>query len=135
MADISITAANFVPSANATIIQGVAGEAMTRGQTLYYDSTNALYKLFSATNTSKDVLAGLACEDAATNQPMLVVTKDPALVIGGAAASGDTVWGSNVAGGMTKTFADVVSTWRVWVLGVANATNTINFVPCKGGVK
>ena len=108
---------------------------MTAGQALYYDSTNALYKLFSATNTSKDVFAGITCEGAGANQPILVCTKDPALALGGAVASGDTVWASNVAGGMTKTFADVVSTWRVWVVGIANATNVINFVPCKGGIK
>ncbi len=135
MADITITAASFVPSANASIVQGTAGEAMTRGQTLYYDSTAGQYKLFDANDTTKDILAGLACGDTASGQPLLVVTKDPSLALGGTVALGDTVWGSATAGGMTKTFADVVTGWRVWVVGVANATNTINLDPCKGGIK
>jgi hypothetical protein len=134
MADISITAANVVPSANATLIQGVAGEAVTRGQTLYYDSAAGTYKKFDANDTAKDTLVGLACEDAAAGQPLIVCTKDPALALGGTVAIGDTVWGSATAGGLTKTFADLVTGWRVYVVGVANAANTINFDFVRGGI-
>ncbi len=135
MADISITASGFIPSASATLIQGTAGENVARGQTLYYDSTNGLYRLFAANNTTKDTLAGIACEDASANQPFMVVTKDPALAIAGTLATGDICYGSSGAGGITKTFADIVTGWRVWVLGPASATNTINFLPIKGGIK
>jgi hypothetical protein len=135
MSDISITATAFVPSANASIINGTAGEAVTRGQTLYYDSSAGTYKLFDANDTTKDILAGLACEDASTGQPLLICTKDPALAMGAALSTGDTLWGSATAGGSTKTVGDLASGWRIWVLGVANATNTINFDPVKGGIK
>jgi hypothetical protein len=64
---------------------------------------------------------------------MLIVTKDPALAIGGTCASGDTIWCSNT--GITLTQADLVATWRIIFLGVGTASGTINFDPCRGGVK
>jgi hypothetical protein len=133
MANISITPANFIPSSNATIIQGIAGGTLTRGTPLYLDTAAGTYKALVLTNTTTDTLAGLACEDAASGQPILIVTKDPALAIGGTCASGDTIWCSNT--GITLTQADLVATWRIIFVGVGTAANTINFDPCRGGVK
>jgi hypothetical protein len=133
MADITITAANFIPSANATIIQGIAGATITRGKPLYLDTVAGTYKLLVLTSTTTDTLAGLACEDAAAGQPLLIVTKDPALAIGGTCASGDTIWCSNT--GLTLTQADLVTTWRIIFVGVGTASGVINFDPAKGGVK
>jgi hypothetical protein len=135
MADLAITATAFVPSANATLLQGVAGEAVTRGQSLYYDSGTGTYKLFDANDVTKDQFFGLACEDATTNQPLMVCTKDPALALGGTLAVGDRVYGSATPGGLTKTEADLATGWRIWTIGVANAANVINFSPVKGGIK
>src|SRR5678815_3330951 len=117
MADISITPASFVPSANATIIQGISGATLTRGKPVYLDTVTGTYKLYVATSTNTDQLAGLACEDVDATQPMLILVKDPALVLGGTLVTGDTVWTS--LSGLTKTIADLVSTWRIWVAGVA----------------
>jgi hypothetical protein len=133
MSDIAITATAFVPSANATIIQGIAGATLTRGQPVYLDSATGTYKLYVATSVNTDGLVGLACEDVASGQPMLILTKDPALVLGGTLVNGDTVWTS--LSGLTKTFADLVSTWRIWTVGVATSTTVMNFSPVKGGVK
>jgi len=134
MADIAITAANFIPSANASLTQGIAGASITRGQPLYLDTGTNTYKVFDASNVSKNAFAGFACEDAASGQPILVCTKDPALQLGGTVASGDTVWGT--ATGVTKTFADLVTTWKIWVIGICtDASNTINFSPVAGGIK
>src|SRR4030095_12657864 len=126
MSNISITPANFIPSANATIIQGVAGATITRGQALYLDTAAGTYKLIVLTSTTTDTLAGLACEDAAAGQPILIVTKDPALAIGGGCASGDTIWCSNTTAGMTLTFADLVATWRINVIGGGTAGGLLN---------
>jgi hypothetical protein len=133
MANISITPANFIPSANATIIQGIAGGTLTRGLPVYLDTAAGTYKALVLTSTTTDTLAGLACEDAANGQPILIVTKDPALAIGGTCASGDTIWCSNT--GITLTQADLVSTWRIIFVGVGISSGTINFDPCRGGVK
>jgi hypothetical protein len=133
MADIAITAANFIPSSNANLLPGTAGATLTRGKPLYYDSVAGNYKPLVLTSTTTDTLAGLACEDAAAGQPILIVTRDPALAIGGTCASGDTIWCSNT--GITLTFADLVATWRIIVLGVATGSGVINFDPARGGVK
>jgi len=133
MANITITAANFIPSANATIIQGTAGATLTRGTPVYLDTASNTYKALVLTATTTDTLAGLACEDAASGQPILIVSRDPALAIGGTCASGDTIWCSNT--GITLTFADLIATWRIIVVGVATASGVINFDPCRGGVK
>ncbi|HKP92330.1 MAG TPA: hypothetical protein VJS88_00410 [Chthoniobacterales bacterium] len=134
MADISITAASFVPSANATLVQGIAGGTLTRGMPVYYDSATGTYKQFDASNSSKYEFAGLACEDVASGQPLFVCTKDPALTLGGTVSVGDTIWGS--ATGVTKTIGDLTTGWRVWVLAVCTAaSNIVNFNPVRGGVK
>jgi hypothetical protein len=133
MANISITPANFVPSANATIIQGIAGGTLTRGTPVYLDTAAGTYKALVLTSTTTDTLAGFPCGDAANGQPILIVTKDPALAIGGTCASGDTIWCSNT--GITLTQADLVSTWRIIFVGVGTASGVINFDPCRGGVK
>jgi hypothetical protein len=133
MADIVITAANFIPSANASLIQGTAGATIVRGNCLYLDSVSGTYKVLVLTSTTTDGFAGFACEDAALNQPVIVCTKDPVLALGGTLVSGDQVWASNT--GVTKTQADLVTTWRIWALGVALSATTMNFLPCKGGVK
>ena len=136
MADIAITAANFIPSSGATLVKGIYGEAITRGLPLYISDTTTspkTYKKFDASNSSKNQFAGLACDDASTGQDGLVCTADPALALGGTVAAGDTVWAS--ATGLTKTIADLTAGWLIWVIGVANAANVINFSPTKGAIK
>lgn len=134
MADISLTVANFIPSANATLIAGIAGGTLTRGMPLYYDSAAGTYKQFDASNTTKDQFAGLCCEDAASGQPIEVCTKDPDLILGGTVSMGDTIWAS--ATGLTKTIGDLTTGWRIWVIGVCNAaSNHVNFNAVRGGIK
>lgn len=137
MADISLTAANFLPSSNASILHDcVAGATLTRGQSLYYDSATSTYKLFDADGASAlQEFAGLACQDIASGQKFDVCTKDPDLKLGGTLASGDNVWGSATAGGVTKTVGDLATGMRVWSLGVATSTTNMNFNPVRGGVK
>jgi hypothetical protein len=135
MADITLTVTGFIPSVDATLIQVMAGATMTRGQTAYYDSATASYKLCDDDNVALNNFAGFVCEDVGAGQQFMLCTKDPNLAIGATLANGDTVWQSANPGGVTKTFADLVSTDRVLVLGVANSTTTINFSPVKGGIK
>jgi hypothetical protein len=134
MADISITAASFLPSANATILDRcLAGATLTRGMPVYYESSSGTYKQLDLTSASKDTLAGFCIEDVAVNQYFSHVSKDPALAIGGTCASGDTIWCSQT--GITKTIGDLTSTWRIIVVGVATASGVINFDPIRGGIK
>ncbi|HEX3817540.1 MAG TPA: hypothetical protein VHW03_04560 [Chthoniobacterales bacterium] len=134
MSDIALTAANFIPSVNASIVDGlVAGSALTRGNLFQYDSASGTYKALDVTNTSKDTLYGICLEDVAIGQRFSGVIKDSALALGGTIASGDTVWAS--ATGVTKTIGDLTTGWRIISLGIATGSGILNFNPTRGGVK
>lgn len=134
MADISISASTIIPSANATLVTNVnAGASLTRATPVYLDTATNTWKVCDVSNTVKDNFGGLVCDDAANGQPVVVVTKDPALQLIGAVAPGDTVWLS--ATGLTKTIGDLTTGWRIWALGVATATGILNLNPTKGGIK
>jgi hypothetical protein len=138
MADIAITAANFLGSANARYIQQKAGVALTAGQFVYFDTGSGTVKLAKANGAAPiNTLFGVAAENAAANQQVLVITSDPALAIGGTIAAGAVCWLSAVnAGGINATPADDVSggTMTRIVLGIGMGSNTMNFNPVVGGV-
>lgn len=132
MADIS-QGSTFQTSSSSSLVQGQAGATLTQGQPVYYDSATGTYKAFDASNSSKNTLAGLAVEAADSGDQILIVTKDPALVIGATLASGDTVWCS--ATGLTKTIGDLTTGWKIWIAGVMTSATVLNFNPIAGGVK
>jgi hypothetical protein len=134
MADLAITAANFKPSNLALKKKGTAAAAITRGQPVYYSPADAGYKQANVSALGGASIAGIACEDVGAGQDFLFVIADPKLNLGAAGlASGDTLWAS--ATGITKTFADLVSTWAGWVLGMVNGDGTVNLSIVGGGVK
>lgn len=133
MADISITAASFVPNADAVLLTGVAGGTLTRGMPVYYDAASNTYKQLDVTNTSKDTMAGLCCDDVAVGQPVIIM-RSGTCTLGGTVSSGDTVWCS--ATGLTKTVGDLTAGWRIIVAGVCTgASNAFYLNPTRGGVK
>jgi hypothetical protein len=71
MADITLTAANVVPTANTDIGRGTAYEAINAGQPVYADANNS-FKLRVAGNGSAAAAAvvGIALNTAAANQPL-----------------------------------------------------------------
>jgi len=134
-ADISITPASVIPSAKARFSQQTAGVTITAGQVVYLDTVSGTVKLAKANVASPvNSVFGIAATNASANQPVVIITSDPALAIGGTVASGATVWlsGTNT-GGETSTFADLVTGWTIIVLGVGNGSNSINFNPLTGG--
>jgi hypothetical protein len=137
-ADISVTAANVAPSAQARFTTQTAGVTITAGQTLYYDTASGTVKLAKANGASPvNTIYGIAMSNASANQPIVVCTYDPALAIGGTVAAGTVVWLSVVnAGGLSSTTADDVSggTMTRIVLGVGLTGNKIFFQPITGGI-
>jgi hypothetical protein len=130
MADLSITAASVIPSANATIAIGVAGATIVAGQSLYIDTANSnVLKLYDADGSAlTSTMAGIALGGAASGQSVRYVTADPALVLGCTMAVGDTLWGSDTAGGLTITFADLEAGDYITCVGVCTVVNSaINF--------
>lgn len=70
MADLTVTAANVVAGANARIVPGTAGATITAGQLVYLDATDNKFKLADADAAASAVLAGIALNGGANNQPI-----------------------------------------------------------------
>jgi hypothetical protein len=125
MADISVTAANVVAAAGATIRQGTAGATITAGQPLYEDST-ASFKLKPA---QADVVAeakcvGIALHGASNGQPVSFITAG-GLNIGATLTVGQVYVVSDAAAGGVAPYADLATGDFVTVLGVATTASNL----------
>lgn len=128
MADISITAANFLPSSVAQTFTGTAGATITQGQPVYLNTVTQTYQLCNANTTGNgvNICAGIAMDGASNQQRFLICRSDQNLALGGTVNSGDVVIVSGNAGGMTLS-SSAVTGWYVTVLGVGIGNNSINF--------
>ena len=131
--DISITPANVVPSAAAHRVEATAGATITAGQLIYLDSTDTdtsgkgKAKLSDANGSAAlRVVDGIAINGASAGQPLVYVTFDPALTIGGSQTVNTILVLSGTAGGLAPA-ADLASGWYVTVLGVVKTSTTLYF--------
>src|SRR5215831_4074810 len=124
MATIAITAANVLPSSQATIFSGTAGATITQGQPLYLDTTTSTYKL--ANTLTNNPVAGLAMDAASANQPIMICSRDPNLNIGAVLTTGNVILVGNTAGGI-QPYEDRTTGWYVTSLGVMISTTRLNF--------
>ena len=135
MADISITAASVLKSANGQPIPATCGQAITAGQAIYVDTGNVL-KLSDANGAAAArTCAGIALNGGATGQPASYVRSDAAFVLGGTGTSGLPAFVSETPGGITMTPADVTTGSTGILLGIFNTDGTLNLSPVVGGVK
>lgn len=129
MSDLSITAANFLPSANAVYADILAGATLTRGQPYYLDSTDSYKaKLADADAQATARIAGICATDIASGQIGKGVTFDPALVIGATVAAGTPYFVSTGAGGICPV-ADLGTGDYTTLVGVGISTTAIYFDP------
>lgn len=135
MADKSITVANVLKSANGVQITGIiaAATTITQGQALYLTSLNTLGLADSNGSSPANTFAGFSLSAGTAGQPVVYVPADSAYVSGASLTSGDRVYLSNTAGGITTTIADLAAGSTVIVLGVANSDGTLNVAPITGG--
>ena len=124
MADLTITKANVIPGANATIKTGTAGGTVTTGQTIYEDTTDGN----SLKACDADVLASAACKgiavaDALDGQPLPYVSAGD-LAFGAILTAGQIYVVSTTAGGIAP-YADLASGDYVTILGVASSTSNL----------
>ncbi len=136
MAAISLTAGSVIPSASAVLKYGVAGETITAGQVLYIEPVTLLMKLCDANSTAAIAAAvGIATNGASVNQRVYYCTEDlGGFAIGATILSGDTLWTSGTAGGITKTAADNVNPVYCTVLGVMTSTTLAKIKIIPGGL-
>src|SRR5688500_13099898 len=100
MANLAITAANVLASANALKLEGVAAEAITAGQPVYKAATdgNRLNIADANTSAATSAVIGIALHGAAAGQPLTYVYEDSAFTPGGALPVGQTYCVSATAG-------------------------------------
>ena len=126
MSDLSVTASQVLAGSDAEYYDGIAGETVTAGQTIYLStSDNLLYKA-DADSLSKADVKGVALHGASASQPLRVQTKGTVTI--GAAASiavGTVFWLSQAAGGISP-FVDLDAGGMYGTyLGVGNSSNGI----------
>lgn len=132
-ADVSITAANVVPSVNAVRHDATAGVTVAAGQLVYLDTEDpdangrGKAKLSDADGTAAvRVVDGIAINSAGAGQPLVYVSFDPALTIGGSQTVNAILILSGTAGGLAPA-ADLSGSEYLTVVAVVKTATTIYF--------
>ena len=123
MADITVTAANVKAGANAVVKTVTAGVAINAGQVVYQDTSDKKYKLADADALATAKVAGIALNDAATDQPLEVQTAGD-IDVGGTVVVGEVYLVSVTAGGIAPE-ADVLTGDYVSILGIGTVSNKL----------
>lgn len=124
--DITITAANVAWVSGTINRSNNAGTTVTAGQVVYLAASNKWLLAQCAGTASEagtDTIVGIALHPSADGQPLAVQT-DGVIKIGGTVAVGQIYVISATAGGI-DTHANLVSTNRLYILGVGLTTSTI----------
>jgi len=142
MADISITPASVIssgPSAGATFQYVTLYETMTAGQTAYIQTAGAIpvvgkAKCNDASATIR-AFAGIMQTGGGAGQYGIMVTSDPALVLGAATLTKGTTYilSGTTAGGIAPD-SDNTTGWYKTTLGIATSATTLKFDPLASGV-
>lgn len=133
MADITITAANVVPSAAAAgvtkIFRSTAGAAINAGQLIYLDTADSnKAKLADANGASALIRTpiGLAINSAGSGQEVAYVKEDDDLTIGATVANGTVYVLSATPGGIAPA-ADLTTGWYPCVVAVGKSATKVAF--------
>ena len=135
MAALSITAANVVAGANAVKETGVAGAAVTAGQSVYRDPASRKFLLSDADSATAaaNSVDGIALHAAAPNQP-LTIQKSGDINLGAALTVGTIYVLDSTAGGIAPA-ADLGSGEVAVVLGVASSATNLKLAIQNSGAK
>lgn len=122
MSALSITASGFIPGVNAKFAQGIAGEAVTQGQTAYLKSSdNRLWKGISNSTAETALIKGMFANAASAGQPVDYVYWDDDLTVG-ATLSTLTPYVAGSTAGAINPVSDIIAGWYVTVLFVPKST-------------
>jgi hypothetical protein len=81
LADYSVTTSS-VALTSGHPITGIAGEAIDAGECVYYDATNAVWKLASSSDATTANCQGIALVSATTNQQFAFARDDSLIQLG-----------------------------------------------------
>jgi len=128
MADLSITAANVVPSTSGgwTLGQGIAGGTITAGQPVYADATDGgKLKAADADAEATALARGIAVSNAADEQPVRYVSRGRLTLGSGIVVRGRAYYVSTTAGGICRE-SDIASSKYTTLLGIAVSTDDLD---------
>ncbi len=127
MPAFTINTANVLLSTagQGSMFTGTAGQTITAGMPLYYDSTNSVYK--GANCLTNNPVAGIAADSGNVNQPIMICTKDPNFSPGYPIVAGNIALLGNTAGAV-QPYEDRTTGWYVTALGVGIGQNRVNFI-------
>lgn len=131
MAAISITAANVLPSAQATFIAGdtKSHEAFTAGQLAYLYSSDGTYGLADANGVAEtNTCTGIFANSGGAGQQCKVVDFDPNLAIGGSVTLG-IVYIIGATPGQLTEYPDKTTGWHVQPVCLAIDATHVCFKP------
>lgn len=125
MADLTITPANVVAGANASVEAGAAGEAIAAGKAVYLSSTTKKWMLADSNSATAEArkATGVALNGAALNQPV-DVQKAGDITIGATLTPGTAYYLSDTPGGICP-LADVGAGEYVCLLGLAKSASVL----------
>ena len=134
MADLSITAANVLAGAGATVARGTAGATITQGQAVYLDASDGKWKLAdnNSATAAVRVPGGIALNGASNGQPLAVLTAGP-ITIGASLTAGVAYYLSDTPGGICPV-ADLASGEYPCLIGMATSSSVINVAINPAGV-
>jgi len=136
MSDLTVTAANVVPAANAQIARGTAGGTIGTLQPLYLDANGKLQQAAHTSATTAEVV-GISLHPAENGQPIAYQTGGDLAV--GAILLAATVYVLGSAAGKISPSADLdaatTNTLFGSVVGIATSTSNLRVAIANSGVK
>jgi len=134
MADLIVTPANVLAQAGSTKSEGIAGESITAGETIYKASATGKIMKADASDEAGSKALGVALNNAALDQPVDFVTAGK--LTAGAAVGVGTVYAVSAAtpGGICPV-GDLEAEDYVTILGVGVNATTINLTIIPSGVQ
>jgi hypothetical protein len=127
MADLTITATSVLAGTGAVKENGTAGAAITAGQVVYKDASDAgKFKLADNDSATAAVRSpyGIALHGAASGQPLTVLKSGP-ITIGATTAVGVVYCLSSTAGGICPN-ADIATGDYNTIVGIGTSTTVID---------
>jgi len=125
-ADLSITAASFVPSTSAKYLTGIAGTTITAGQVVVTSASTGKYVLADADDSTIIGIVGVAAHGASAGQPLNVVTEDPDLTLGATLSMSVPIYVlSSTAGGIAPSADISVGEYPLLILVAKSTTKCV----------
>lgn len=134
MADISVTASSVVKGSGATTQTGIAGAAITAGQTLYIDTANSNVLKLCDVDLSElgATCCGIALHAASTGQP--ITYQDAGAITFNAVLTAGKVYVATATAGGIALVADLATNWRTSIVGYATSTTSMTILIRNTGV-